>query len=288
MDSWVATTEERGPAQLTLSPAGIRWRDPEGTCLADWDQVFGVVSTPERLYVLVPRRPPRPPWFEVHAEHLSGAQRVGGLDELARQIEARSSHWGYRDRPRTPRHAPDALLQLVLAREEVPGALEVPVGAGPGGWWRRGLELLGGGSAGGIAGLYAGALSGSVGLSVAGASVGALTGAAAPVLLGPNWRSVRARRRRPRVLVLAPDGCVVGLPSGPAAFDWPSLRGFSASEEESLREPERPRPCLEITGADGRVVGRIDAAWFTRPLPLIVGVAEAYRRRCLRALGRQR
>lgn len=289
MDAWVARSDEGGPPRLALSPEGLSWRDPSGRWAATWDQVLGVTllpaDEPSRAFVLVPRRPPEPPWFEVRPEHLPAELRGGGLAALARRIDERLRQRSYRDAgPRRLRLDPETLLRLVLAREEVPGALEVPVGAGPGGWWRRALELAGGGSAGGLAGLYAGTLAGSGLIAGVGAVLGAVTGAAAPVLVGPNWRSVRDRRKRPRVLVLAPDGCVVGLPTGPAVFDWRSLRGFGAGEEMSLRDPEAAgRPCLEIVRADGSVAARIDAAWFTQPLPLIVGVAEAYRRRCVGA-----
>ncbi len=291
MNAWVTKTDEGGAPRLGLTAAGLWWRDTSGRWAATWDQVLGVMllpqDHPERAFVLVPRRPPEPPWFEVRTEHLPMELRSGGLVALAREIDGRLTQRGYRDMGfRRSRLDPDTLLRLVLERAEVPGALEVPVGAGPGGWWRRGAEFVGGGFAGGLMGLYAGTLAGSGLVAGVGAAFGALSGAATPVLLGPNWRSVRERRRRPRVLVLAPDGCVVGLPTGPEVFDWPSLRGFGAGEEVSLRDPEEAgRPCLEVTRADGGVAARIDAAWFTQPLPLIVGVAEAYRRRCMRDLG---
>ncbi len=288
MDGWVRRTGPGGLPQIHLSAEGLSWRDGHGSWAARWDQVFGVVEVEAtRALVLVPRRPPEPPWIEVRSEALPPELQRSGLHGLLREIDERALRSGYRDAgPRRPRLDPESLMRRVLAREEIPGALEVPVGVGPGGWWRRGLELVGGGSAGGLAGLYAGTLAGSGLLAAVGAGLGALAGAATPVLLGPNWRSLRARRRPPRVLVLAPDGCVVGLPSGPEAFAWSALGGFRAGQEESLREERTSRPCLEVARADGSVAARIDAAWFTEPLSIVVGVAEAYRRRCLRALGR--
>jgi hypothetical protein len=107
---------------------------------------------------------------------------------------------------------------------------------------------------------------------------GAVLGASVPVVLASNWRSLRKRRTRPRVLVLAPDGCVVGLPSGPRAFSWPEVARFEAGAQPMPQKPLGPaRPCLDVYLQGGECAGRIDGAWFAEPLELIVAVAEAYR-----------
>ena len=235
---------------------------------ASWDQVFGVAlmppEDPERVYLLVPRPPPAPPWIEITGERLPAD--TPDLNTFADRVRSRVAQSGYRDRgPQRPLLPPDQLMERVIARQDVPGALEIPVGAGPGGWWRRGLDVLAAGSAGGLFGLYGGALTGSAVLAVAAAGVGVAAGAGVPVAFARNWRSVRGRSQRPRVLVLAPDGCVVGLPTGPEAFAWDQVGRFSAEGG-----------AVQVTRRDGTVAGTIDAAWFGAPLALIVAVAEAY------------
>ena len=295
-DAWVEE-EERVPANvspnatpappllgLALDAEGVRWGEPGREARARWSQVFGVVlhppEAPKRAFVLVPRRPPAPPWFAVREADLPAGWE-GGLEALAGRVRERLGQRGYRDggaqRPLLDR---ETLLKRVLARGEVPGALEVPVAAGPGGWWRRSLDLVAAGSAGGLAGLYAGAFTGSALLAIGVALAGATVGAAVPVFLTSKWRATRSRHRRPRVLVLAPDGCVVGLPTGPEAFGWGDLARFGVGEAPPPGKPSAPpRPCLEVVRADGSVAGRIDAAWFAEPLSLIASVAEAYRAR---------
>lgn len=273
------------------SPAGVRF-DARGLqaiggghgVSARWEQVFGVALVPEeaprRAFVLVPRRPPRAPWIEVLPKDLPEDLRAEGLEGLARRVRERMAQRGYRaGGPTRPLLDATALMQRVLARDEVPGALEVPVGPGPGGWWRRFLDVFAAGSVGGLAGLYAGALTGNPLVALAVAATGATVGATVPVALSSSFESLRARRRRPRVLVLAPDGCVVGLPSGPEAFAWSEIARFAAEEHAPTGSPTSMRPCLAVRLTDGRMAGAIDAAWFAEPLPLIVAVAEAYRRR---------
>lgn len=270
-----------------MTPNGAAFTEAGNLYEATWDQVFGVAlvpsSTPKRAFILVPRKPPQPPWFEIRGPDLP--DEVASLDALADLVRNRVAQRGYRDMgPRRPLLDADALMQRVLQRGDVPGALEVPVGAGPGGWWRRSLDLFAAGSAGGLAGLYAGALTGNPALAIGAATAGVVVGASVPVAMASNWRSVRLRARKPRVLVLAPDGCVVGLPQGPRAFSWPDIAAFQESTHQPPgREKSAPRRCLQLVLANGMVAGRIDAAWFAEPLELIVAVAEAYRKRQARA-----
>lgn len=288
VDAWVQESRaKRNPPPrrgLGLTPTGVLYSDDLTLlCEATWDQVFGVAlvpaAAPTRAFILVPRKPPQPPWFEVRVRDIP--PEVNDLGALATLVRGRIVQRGYRDvGPRRPLLEADVLMQRVLERADLPGALEVPVGAGPGGWWRRSLDLFAAGSAGGLAGLYAGALTGNPALAVGAAVAGVVVGAGVPVALASNWRSVRLRARKPRVLVLAPDGCVVGLPQGPRAFSWPSIATFRESTHQPPgRENATARRCLELVLADGNIAGRIDAAWFAEPLELIVAVAEAYRQR---------
>lgn len=273
MSGWIRETPVKGqPGGLDLSPEGIVTSDGFRRLEVRWDQVFGVAlmptNDPKKAFVLVPREPPESPWIEVAPKDLP--EDVPDLPTLARRIRTRIEQSGYRDRgPQRPMLPPDQLMDRVLAREDVPGALEVPVGAGPGGWWRRGVDLLASGSAGGLLGLYGGALTGSAMLAVAIAGAGAAVGAALPMTFARNWRSLRSRSKRPRVLVLAPDGCVVGLPTGPEAFAWQDLGGFHEAIDGRVRR-------LEVRRRDGSIAGSIDAAWFGAPLELITAVAQAY------------
>lgn len=273
VSGWIAETPVKGrPGGLALTPEGIVANNDFRRLDASWDQVFGValmpIDAPTKAFVLVPRKPPQPPWIEVGPADLP--EDVPDLETLAVRIRGRVQQSGYRDRGlQRPMLPPDQLLASVLAREDVPGALEIPVGAGPGGWWRRGVDLLASGSAGGLLGLYGGALTGSAMLAVVIAGAGAAVGAAVPMAFARNWRSLRSRSKRPRVLVLAPDGCVVGLPTGPEAFAWSDLGGFQEALDGKVRR-------LEIRRRDGSIAGSIDASWFGAPLELITAVAQAY------------
>ena len=281
VSGWIRETpkDAKAPRGVSLTPEGIVAFDGRNELEARWDQVFGVAlmppAAPKAAYVLVPRPPPSPPWIAIEPANLP--EDVPDLQTLAERVTTRVAQSGYRDRgPQRPLIPPSQLMEKVLDRQDVPGALEIPVGAGPGGWWRRGLDLLAAGSAGGLLGLYGGALTGSPLVAVLVAGAGAAAGASLPVAFARNWRSLRGRRSRPRVLVLAPDGCVVGLPTGPEAFAWDELGGFREAHQEVNQTSRR---CLEVRRRDGTLAGAIDAAWFGAPLPLIVAVADAYAKR---------
>lgn len=273
MSEWADESASRAARALQLDETGVRWSDGDVSVHATWPQVFGVAVAGDEAYILMPRRPPEPPWVPVKRGQLP--EGIADLEGLAERVRARIAQSGYRDGgPRRPLLPPDVLMERVLARQEVPGVLEVPVGIGPGGMWRRGVDLMAAGSAGGMAGLYLGAMVATGPVLAVAVVAGALFGAATPIAMSTNWRSVRNPRSKPRVLALAPDGCVVGLPSGPTVYSWPQVEAFC---ESTSPEPGH-RSCLEIT-TGGVVAGRIDAAWFGAPLPLIVAVAEAYRKR---------
>lgn len=278
---------------LTLESGGVR----VGRTLARWDAVLGAVAlpaeAPKQLFVLAARRPPAPPWFTVTAEQLPPELREGGLQEVAQRIEARARVGSYRDhagqRPVLP---PSELLARVLEHDDVPGALEVPVGHGPGAGFNRFLASAASATAGTATAFVAGlTLAPSFTAVIAG--TGLLLGAASPT----GWHLLQRRmRRKPRVLVLAPDGCIIGFPSGVRAFGWSEIEGFGETEAPL---PGRFRPLyphLEVTlraaewlgddptkPATQKTRGRLAAAWFDAPLPLIIRVAEAYRVRQTRA-----
>ncbi|MCA9612502.1 MAG: hypothetical protein H6721_20355 [Sandaracinus sp.] len=283
MSDWVDEDVTSDARSLRLDAKGLDASTGDRRIRATWEQVFGIALVPEdaprQAFVLVPRRPPQPPWIEILPKDLPEELREEGLEGLARRVRERMAQRGYRSGgPTRPLLDPATLMQRVLAREEVPGALEVPVGAGPGGWWRRFLDVFAAGSAGGLAGLYAGAFSGNPMIALGVAAAGATVGASVPVALSSSFESLRARRRRPRVLVLAPDGCVVGLTSGPAVFAWGDIARFAVEDHAPEGRASPLRACLAVRKANGEVAS-LDGAWFAEPLPLIVAVAEAYRLR---------
>jgi hypothetical protein len=289
MSDWI---DEQLPdtKTLTLESAGVR----VGKSLAPWGAVLGALALPadkpKQLYVLVPRRPPAPPWFAVTQDALPADLQELGLDGVAQRIELRARQGTYRDHAGLgPTLQPSELLARVLGHDDVPGALEVPVGHGPGAGFNRFLAAAAGGAAGGATALVA---SLTMVPSLAGilAGAGLLVGAASPA----GWHMLQRRmRNKPRVLVLAPDGCVIGFPAGVRSFSWDEIQGFG---ETQAALPGRLRPLyphLEVTLREGGVPadaaagsaapikarrrGRLAAAWFGAPLPLIIRVAEAYR-----------
>ena len=285
---WIEESGARGEAagkgsgKLELGSRGLVWRGPEGEAKAPWSALLGVVllprDAPEVAYVMVPRRPPMPPWLEVGREGLPGELGEGGFAALRDLIRQRSQQRGYRE----VRHVhvgrdPAQLRADVLARREIPGSLEVPVGPGPLTERRLFKRSVGGALAGALGGVMIHPDPFTI-VAVA------FLGGALPTLLGRRARRPRLRltgRPKHRVLVLTPEGAVVGLPDGVRAFSWTELQRFERGRYEfrAFGDVREERDCLAVVERSGRVIGRIDAAWFDAPLDLIVAVAEAYRER---------
>ncbi|MBX3246294.1 MAG: hypothetical protein KF901_03850 [Myxococcales bacterium] len=226
---WVEEREGTLGEPIELAAEGLALRlSPRRVLRARWEQVLGVAALPpERLLVLLPREPPAPPWIALELDALPPSLRERGIEGLAATIRERSQQIGYRAAPARPRLDEATLLERVIARQAVPGALEVPVGAGPRAPATVAFERVAVGAAGALSGLYLGVLAGAPLLAsvVAGTALGAIT----PRVLAAR----RARRRDARVLVLAPDGCVVGLPTGPQAFAWSRIDAFAIAGEVS-------------------------------------------------------
>ncbi|MCC7534885.1 MAG: hypothetical protein IT379_01660 [Deltaproteobacteria bacterium] len=289
--------EPTASARIVLSEHGLAWIDGRRAVIAPWSQVLGVVvhdpsdSAEPRptAYVLVPRRPPSAPWLEVPAGYLPRDERED-VHAFAARVMARSRQNAYRvvavKRPLLPR---SELVRRVVAHEPIPGAVEVPVGRGPTDEGHARLDI--GAALGTVGGGVGGALAGSAWLATSlgpmGILVAATVGAAVVggvVTYRDRWRrgALAGRTTRPRVLVLAPDGCVVGFPDRVRGFSWDEVTRFVAGTYQPFVDAES-RQCLEVRVADDAVAGRIDATWFDGPLELIVGIAEAYRRRATEA-----
>ena len=252
---------DAGRGALTICPDGLVLEARRRASAVPWEDVLTTVrvGSPPRLLVAVPRRPPRPPWFEIAAptpDAVEGAIAHG----LAARVGYRSSG---KEREAL---SPDEVLTRVLAHDPVPGAVEIPRP-------RRAplFSLLAGTSAAAAAALVA--IPYGV-LAVAGAAVLGCAGTSVVAL----YESGRLGNR-PRVLVLTPDAFVAGLDGGPVrAVPWRQIAKFRAGRLTGGAH------ALEVVRADGRVVARVHAGFFGEPLDVIVPIAEAYGRRA-RSLG---
>lgn len=252
---------------ITLTQSGVVHTGSGTRLETPWSKVFGAVMLDKSAYVLCERATPLPPWICVTG---NSDQDLAELQSLVESVRARVQERGYRQAKAQPmpRHELEA---KVLQGEHVPGALEVPIGPGPGRLSRvaQRATLAGVGAAviGLVGGVAAGAITalGALGLGVA----------------MPHLRSRRTKRGR-RVLVLTPHGCVVGLPSGPRAFGYDEIGPFElVKRNPRAMSISGQQASLKISQATGESIGILDRRWFGAPLPLIVAVAEAYRLRHL-------
>lgn len=274
--------------RVSLLEAGLLHVEGGRATLVPWRDVLGVLERGGEAIVLVPRRPPREPWVSVRRELLGDAPDA--VRAFAARVRERSASGGYRDAVRQRRQglAPAELIDKVREREPVPGALEVPstIYLGRLGHPLEGLVLfgmLGGAWALGFAAtILVGVAAGAGRLEHAELVfqilgflpyVFVLAAAFAAVRVRKAWRAARqAELPRQRVLVLAPDGCVVGFRTGVRALAWSEVGGF----EIGPTEPDY-NDGLVVRDLDGKKLGDIDAGWLAQPLSLVVDVAETYR-----------
>lgn len=251
-----------------------------------WSEVLGVVEHGGAAHVLVPRRAPAPPWLEVDASMLGGER--GSVRAFVERLENRCANGGmggYRDAVRQRRQdlGPRVLLERVAARETVPGALEVPstimLGVSYPGLALAQLGILGLGTILGYALMVAvvpGGTRNASALSLLGTGLMMATMVGSgwvAFLVGRAWRAAKNRTLpRQRVLVLAPDGCIVGFRGGVRALAWSEVQAFGIG-----RDPDTYDEALVVTGLDGAPLGTLQSAWLDAPLGLVVRVAQAYR-----------
>ncbi|MCC7540285.1 MAG: hypothetical protein IT379_28965 [Deltaproteobacteria bacterium] len=287
MPEWARVGLKRRP-EVRIGEEGIALVSSRRCSLARWSEVFGVAvlepsrdADEARAYVLVPRRAPRPPWFEVTLDMLPDDVAREGLQGLARAVRERSQHWGYRSvRVERPRMTADELYARLLAEQAVPGAVEVPIGRGPferESTWMKGVWAIVASGGGLLMGGYAGAIAGAIFIEALGsaAAIGGLASGAAVGAIGAAALVLKpAKGATGRVLALAPDGCVIGFRERVRALPWSDIMRF-----QDGYIPETGRPALVVVGSHGDVLGRVDEAWFSKPIELIVAVAEAYRKR---------
>lgn len=291
MDWVVEDRAGRAPNGLTLDEAGLAFADDGRLVRVRWDQVFGAervtTGASERLFVMVPRQPPSPPWIEITLGHLPASLRAGGLAGLERMVEERISRRGFREGPRREAMDLDTLTARVMARDDVPGAVEVPVTiAGSSGgsvtpWWTVVAAPVGAVlTFAAFAMYFMGILMAiqSPAARVILVAIGALVVGVATfgfALYARHYTARRARARElagvPRVLVMCPDGFVIGTKRGVRSFRWSDVGGLV----ERLG-------VLAVLAPNGATIAEVEAKWFAEPLWLITKVATAYRERVAR------
>lgn len=279
--------DSRSGDRVSFLEAGLLHVKGGEATFARWSDVLGVREHRGATYVLVPRRSPAPPWIRVDPELLGEATTA----RFAQRLRDRLSGGGYRDAVRRRRQdlSTAQLLHQVRAREEVAGALEVPstikLGGKYPGLWLGQLAAFGLGVGAGYLLLFLLMLVGvamrepafmlvvqlMAYFALFGGMIGGGLGARE---VAKRWKArVDATRPRQRVLVLAPDGCVVGFRTGVRALKWSQVGRFEIG-------PTRPdnEDGLVVRGLDGKILGDIAAAWLDAPLDLVVAIAETYRR----------
>lgn len=290
LPDWARAARAPGPA-VRLTEQGVVISAAGRASVATWQELFGVaVLAPSarwmpQAFVLAPRRPPHPPWFAIAPGMLPPDLRASGVAGFAEHLRQRISPWSYRSaRAERPHLPPDEVLDRVLKREPLPGAVEVPVGPPPdptyGGWPRAvGVVSLAGGSAfvTGYFGLVAGGLLAAM-LTQPWMLALAVPAAAAGGAIGLGVGVQHNKRSEARVLVMTPDACVVGFYHGIRALAWGAVGAFRVGTFWR-HDLGRGSPALEVVGADGSVIGHVEAHWFAEPIELVVAVGEAYRRR---------
>jgi hypothetical protein len=234
-----------------------------GSSVVPWDQLLAIARDKKRAYVLAPRRPPSPPWLEVSHR---------AADRIEKISDGRVSSRGYRDAPTAPRERmqPEEILRRVIARDDVPGAIEVPFKTPK--KFPVVLEVIATVPTGLAAAVYGLVITDSyVFGAIAG---GACVTFAAGLVAHQRYRAAKAKTRR--VLVMTPDAYVGGLDGGQVrAISWDDIEGFRRGKREG-------KPALVVVGAHDKVLARVPAVYFDIDLDVLLALAEAYRERARR------
>lgn len=281
-------TDSRSGDRVAFLEAGLLYVEGGKATFARWSEVHGVLEDGEHAYVLVSRRPPHPPWLKVGANVLNDEPRA--VQSFVGRIRERSASGGYRDAVRRGREgmSKTELMDRVRSRVPVAGALEVPstIYLGSKGHPLEGLALFslvaGGGGISYVFTIMAMVMlehgrhgpADLLGIIVPFAPyIGLALGGWAAVTVRKRWRRAReAELPRQRVLVLAPDGAIIGFRTGVQTLAWNEVGSF----ETGPTEPDY-NDGLIVRDLDGKKLGDIDAGWLDAPLGLVVKVAETYR-----------
>lgn len=247
----------RAVASVQVSSRSLVLRAEDAVSEVPFDRVLGIVQDGATAILLAPRRRPSPPWFVIPTSALGDS-----VEAFVDLVDRRSREGHYRVAPaRRGERSKDELRSDVLARRPVPGEVDVPVGLGPGGRTRRRIGL--GAAIATIA--LGGAL--AVAVPIVGAPLATIGAGATAVSVG---RMLHARRRR--VLVLAPEGAVVGFPEEVATLGWDELGPIAVEPAEGGR-------ALALRSRDARPFGFLHESWIAAPIDRVAAIAEHYRRR---------
>ncbi|MFK7985505.1 MAG: hypothetical protein AB8I08_05700 [Sandaracinaceae bacterium] len=231
-----------------------------------------------RLHILTPRTPPSAPWFTVHATMVRGGMEA--MPALAERLRRGRPGGGYRGavRQHRARMSRDELVAQVRSRAPIDGGLTVLGALNDSAFetklvFLRYLLIIGP-----LAASYVGVgLGGNAGafqnprMAMLGAAGFVLLSWMAAALAGPVGRWAFRRLSTPgRVLVLAPDGCVVGLPTGVRAFRWDEVADFRIETRGGVEG-------LSVFGSNGAHLGALGAQYVNGPLRLLAAVANTYR-----------
>jgi hypothetical protein len=267
LPEWARTNGEPLPGgRGSVHPEGIVLLLPRKRATAiEWSDVLGVARGADRVLLLAPRTPPAAAWLVVSDQV---ATRVEALLDQRRASQSDA----YRVEPTAPATlAPPEVLRRVIAREPLPGSIEIlsPPNRATAGAAQM-AAICGVVVAGSIA-TSAGADSSLPFVLIL--SLAAFLFIAAPVaLLHLSVRLYRAWTR-PRILVLTPDGFVARFDGGsPRAIAWRDVKCFRASGEGYRRS-------LDVVSIDERVNASVPGRLFDVELDVVVALAEAYRKR---------
>lgn len=271
-----------GPDRVALVEGGIQHVAEGRETFVRFRDLYAVVEHEGLVYLLVPRTLPAPPWLVVHAGMIED-RSPGALARFAARARQGGESGGYRDAVRRHRQgmSREELWRRVRAREALPGMMEVPPTqprADPTVSRVQAAIVVLGSSVVLVPGMLMPFLSGRAGeLAVPFVMLFGLGWPLVMIVLavtvGRYWRAARAARLpRRRVLVLAPDGCVVGARDGIRSLEWSHVSGFRVDAVGPSREPG-----LVVYGARGERLCDVEARFLAAPLGLVVAVAEAYR-----------
>ncbi len=268
-------------AGVTLGDVGITIVHRRRGSLVPWASVLGVVIPGgKKGYILAPRRSPHPPWFIIDNAMLQGDLADEGIIGIKRRFEERASQvvdYRHGRTARRPHLSLEELTARASRREPIPGALNVPIAANAPSVTTR--IVVGTAASGSLAyaGSYGALILGAIAqlptdLGVAFALGSGLVGAIGGVGVGAFHRRPKPPDQRPRVLLLAPDGCLCAFESGARALPWSEVTEFALGV--SPRDPNLL--ALHVIGPVGSH-GAIDLHWFDVPSEVVQEIAEAYR-----------
>jgi hypothetical protein len=250
----------RAVASVEVTPRALVLRSEGLSSEVPFDSVLGIVQDGASAILLAPRRRPSPPWFVIPGTALG--ETVEAFVDL---VDRRSREGHYRAAPaRRSERSKDDLRSDVLARRPVPGEVDVPVGLGPGGRVRRRLGL------GAAIATFALGSALAIAVPILGAPLATIGAGATAVSVG---RMLHARRRR--VLVLAPEGAVVGFPERVATIGWDEVGPIAV-------EPAERGRALAFRSRDAQPIGFLHESWIAAPIDRVAAIAEHYRRRYTR------